>query len=426
MITENDQERVKRMVDVVDIIEDFVTLRKKGQNYEGYCPFHDDHRLGNFVVSPKKNRYKCFSCGAQGDGIAFLMSHGKMSYLDAIRYAAAKYGVFLDESDERKKQESVKVKKVAVRTEEAKAREAMRMAATEISYLPMSMVTAREETTDDILCKWLRELPWPAEKAWVVDDVLRAYHVGHSKDGKTIFWQIDEKGQVHTGKLMRYKPDGHRDKSGSNNFDWIHSRLIRAGVYDKDKANFQTCLFGLHLVSQTDERTVHVVESEKTALICAIAYHGTREDLWIASGGMSNLTSYKLQPLIEQGRKIIVYCDQDGESNWRQQVKRIGYTGLVLDAQTMRRIGSMMPDNAKMDLGDVIVWNMTRNKEEREREAEERRRKESEELEIFGILLDALNDMIRENPNVKQLVDGLDCEIVTDEELLNQCIVLYD
>ena len=196
--------------------------------------------------------------------------------------------------------------------------------------------------------------------------------------------------------------------------------------YDKDKANFQTCLFGLHLVIQTDERTVHVVESEKTALICAIAYHGTGEDLWIASGGMSNLTSYKLQPLIDQGRKIIVYCDQDGESNWRQQVKRIGYTGLVLDAQTMRRIGSMMPDNAKMDLGDVIVWNMTRNKEEREREAEERRRKELEELEIFGILLDALNDMIRENPNVKLLVDGLDCEIVTDEELLNQCIVFYD
>ena len=86
----------------------------------------------------------------------------------------------------------------------------------------------------------------------------------------------------------------------------------------------------------------------------------------------------------------------------------------------------MMPDNAKMDLGDVIVWNMTRSKEAKEREAEERRRKESEELEIFGILMDALNDMIRENPNVKMLVDGLDGEIVTDEELLNQCIVLYD
>ena len=73
--------------------------------------------------------------------------------------------------------------------------------------LPMNMVTAREDTSNDILCTWLRGLPWGPMQRESIERVLKAYHVGMSKDGKTIWWQIDYEGRVRTGKLMLYKDD---------------------------------------------------------------------------------------------------------------------------------------------------------------------------------------------------------------------------
>ena len=76
---------------MVDVLQDFVKLYKRGVNYVALCPFHDDKNYGNFVVSPNKNIYHCFACGQSGDGITFLMEHEHMSYVDAIKWLANKY-----------------------------------------------------------------------------------------------------------------------------------------------------------------------------------------------------------------------------------------------------------------------------------------------------------------------------------------------
>ena len=74
-------------------------LKKCGVRYEALCPFHADKSLGSFIVYPKKNCYKCFSCGAKGGVIDFLMNHEKLSYPDAIRWLGKKYHINVDDVD---------------------------------------------------------------------------------------------------------------------------------------------------------------------------------------------------------------------------------------------------------------------------------------------------------------------------------------
>ena len=80
------EQKIKDAAGIVDVISDFLTLKKKGVNYQCLCPFHDDKKLGSFVVHPPRNCYKCFSCDAGGGPIDFLMNYQKLSYPDALRY----------------------------------------------------------------------------------------------------------------------------------------------------------------------------------------------------------------------------------------------------------------------------------------------------------------------------------------------------
>lgn len=85
-----DQATVNRIIDsaeIVGVVSDFVTLHRRGQNFLGLCPFHEDSRP-SFTVSPAKNICKCFACGEGGTPLNFLMKHEHMSYVEALRYLA--------------------------------------------------------------------------------------------------------------------------------------------------------------------------------------------------------------------------------------------------------------------------------------------------------------------------------------------------
>lgn len=89
---------------IVDVVSDFVTLRRAGANLKGLCPFHDD-RTPSFMVSPSKNICKCFACGEGGTPVHFIMKHEQLTYPDALRYLAKKYNIEIKErelSDEEK------------------------------------------------------------------------------------------------------------------------------------------------------------------------------------------------------------------------------------------------------------------------------------------------------------------------------------
>lgn len=103
-----DQATVNRILDAANILEvvsDFVSLRRRGVNYVGLCPFHDE-KTPSFSVSPSKGICKCFSCGKGGSAVHFIMEHEQMSYYEALKYLAKKYNIEVQErelSDEEKK-----------------------------------------------------------------------------------------------------------------------------------------------------------------------------------------------------------------------------------------------------------------------------------------------------------------------------------
>lgn len=110
MIDRNTIERIRDAADIVDVVKEFVSLRKAGVNYKGLCPFHNE-KTPSFVVSPSKGFCHCFSCGKGGDSIHFLMEIEQMSYTEAIKWLGRKYGIEVREkemSDEERLAESVR------------------------------------------------------------------------------------------------------------------------------------------------------------------------------------------------------------------------------------------------------------------------------------------------------------------------------
>lgn len=152
-------------------------------------------------------------------------------------------------------------------------------------------------------------------------DALRAYMVGTLETegtGYTIWWIMDETGEIRSGKAMRYKADGHRDKECPRAFIWMHYLPeIRQGL--PQRAEYVSCLFGLHRLTE-ETREVQLVESEKTAVMMSVF----RPDLtWMATMGKSNLSAHALEPLISRDITITCHPDTDGYGKWEERVKEI-------------------------------------------------------------------------------------------------------
>ncbi len=98
MISPSTIQQILSRIDIIDIISSFVKLKKRGSNYLGLCPFHNE-KTPSFTVSPSKEIYKCFGCGRSGNSISFLMEHEKYSYVEALRWLANKYNVEIEETE---------------------------------------------------------------------------------------------------------------------------------------------------------------------------------------------------------------------------------------------------------------------------------------------------------------------------------------
>ena len=101
-------ERIKDAANIVEVVSEFVTLRKSGSNYKGLCPFHDD-KTPSFYVSPARGTCHCFGCGKGGNPVGFIMEHEQMTYPEALRWLARKYHIEIKErelSDNEKREQS--------------------------------------------------------------------------------------------------------------------------------------------------------------------------------------------------------------------------------------------------------------------------------------------------------------------------------
>lgn len=393
MIDKITEQRIKDAANIVDVIGDFYELRRKGTNYECLCPFHNDHHVGSFVVRPPGvaggNTFRCFSCDAKGGPVEFLMRHEGMSYPDALRYLAHKYGIVIDDDYDKAKFAKVKPaqpKKLRDIPNNLPPRLWPTAWATEPKYADLS---------DDNLVNWLRCLPWDnAQRARLVK-VLAEYAVGHvsfpfkgMRHNFTTFWQIDEKGRLHNAHLMKYKTNGHRNKESDYGQTWLHARMRYAkGVnHFDDKVNSPSyCLFGLHLLDKYPQADVHIVESEKTALIMATAYGNNVRQVWMACGGLENINPQRLAALIGERRHIVLFPDRDGIKKWRAKAQQLGYA-VSINVKAVKEWW-IPEDGEKADIADVVV-RLIRGSHEKKQAR--------------------LDEMAQKNPALRKLIDKLE------------------
>ena len=100
------QETVNKIIEtaqIVEVVQDFVNLKRRGVNYIGLCPFHNE-KTPSFTVSPAKGIYKCFGCGQAGNSVSFIMEHEQLSYPEALKYLARKYGITVVETEQTEEQ----------------------------------------------------------------------------------------------------------------------------------------------------------------------------------------------------------------------------------------------------------------------------------------------------------------------------------
>ncbi|HLV38268.1 DUF6371 domain-containing protein [Xanthomarina sp.] len=174
-----------------------------------------------------------------------------------------------------------------------------------------------------------------------VREVILKYLIGTSNHwrGSTVFYQIDEKNDIHAGKVMLYdKKTGKRVKKPFSFVTWLH-RVLRI----KDFV-LQQCLFGLHrLTDECEIKTIIIVESEKTAIVMSVF---RRDIIWMATGSKSNFKAELLKPL--KGREIIAYPDKTEYENWNKTAKHLRNEGFNI------KCSKLMEENGLEDGDDLV------------------------------------------------------------------------
>ena len=247
--------------------------------------------------------------------------------------------------------------------------------------MPRRLVAARIDNQGDTFCTWVRHLPWAPEQRARVEEMLKLYCVGHATVRQewnhqehhfTVFWQIDAAGNPRTGHYMKYQANGKRIKDKKvYNTDWFHAILSRHWDAEKRETSYEApypypdiynpathtarqCLFGEHLLNRYPNAPVCIVESEKTAVLMAIAYGNHPLQVWMACSGIGNLTRDKLKPIIDQRRRIILYPDKDGVDDWREKASLLEYDRIVIDTRAIDKWWKPC-DGPKADIADVVI-----------------------------------------------------------------------
>lgn len=277
---------IKEKADILQVVKSLIPLTAKGY---AQCPFHTE-KSGSLKVDGKKQIFKCFGCGSSGDVIDFVMRYKNITYKEAFNWIADFYRIG-DFKDQAKDFVPEPVKELPV------------------SYIKSElMIVCRDKSNINNFSTWLRKHFGDRKAAMA----LATYNVGTSKHwpGAVVFWQVDTKLKVRSGKIMLYNPEtGKRVKEPYNHINWVHK------VLDLPDFNLKQCFFGEHLLNGNN-KMVCIVESEKTAIVASIVYPG---QVWLASGSLVNLTAERCEVL--KGRIVILFPDVGAFPAWEEKAE---------------------------------------------------------------------------------------------------------
>lgn len=212
--------------------------------------------------------------------------------------------------------------------------------------------------------------------------LFNLYRIGTSAKwgGSTVFWQTDETGKVRTGKIMLYNPaTGRRVKEPQIRVSWAHTELRLPDF------NLRQCLFGQYLLPFYPDRTVFLVESEKSAVIAA---HYMPDVLWLATGGKNGCFNVRTVEAL-RGRDVILLPDLGATEAWREKLPMLRPVCRSVAVSTL--LEDMATDEQRsqgLDIADFLLATPTCRQ--------------------------ILRQMIARNPCIRQLIDELGLELVED------------
>lgn len=312
MIDRQTIDRIFSVANIVEVISEFVTLKKAGANYKGLCPFHNE-RTPSFSVSPARNIFKCFSCGKAGSVVTFIMEHENMTYPEALRWLANKYGITIEEKDlsPEEKLEQSERESMFIVNEWANAYFQDTLYNTPEGQSIGLTYFRNREFRDDIIKKF--QLGYCLEKG---DDMsLQAINKGYNKKFLTAmglsYEQQDDKLRdkyhgrvmfpVHTlsGKIVAF--GGRIIKKNDNVGKYINSN--ESLIYNKSKE-----LYGLYFAKQS------IVKNDRCFLVegytDVISMHQAGIENVVASSGTS-LTTGQIRLLRRFTNNITILYDGD-------------------------------------------------------------------------------------------------------------------
>lgn len=339
------------------------------ENRKACCPYHEDQHP-SLHFSTKRGCFKCFVCGAKGDAIKLVQDQEHLTFTEACEWIIKECNIIVTDD--------APIKSNTDRTDKTDKKESDKSVSSVQSVVPLSPnLVSRSLSLDSQFCKSAISAGYLTESQ--LRHAVSRYRLGCSKGGGVIFWQIDEQQRVHTGKIMYYQPDCHRDKELHPT--WVHC-LMRDTL--PPNFDFQPCLFGLHLISNTDLSNltdnlfsnfpildnnksvssvqsvvpkIALVESEKSAVILSEKFP---DFIWLSCGGLQSFKPQLLEPLLQY--RIIIFPDTDPQGEafrlWNQ---------VALDAQRLYkfryplRVSNLLEQHAtpdqkqrKIDLVDFI------------------------------------------------------------------------
>lgn len=283
------------------------------------------------------------------------------------------------------------------------------------SYVERTLIpTATEGMT--VFTDYLLRL-FPADR---VKQAIDTFYLGRTKSKAVIFWQIDEKGIVREGKVMKYQPTGNRDKSSwvvGESF-WIFSSLQSRGelpAKDGEKEiKSAKCIFGQHQLRNAGRDTrVFIVEGEKNAVIGSLMMPG---GLWLAVGSSEEIGKvWKVKNILSQCRSVVFVPDADAIKDWREQVEHFDLPNAAVSNFCAGHAGGY-------DLADYAYYrcweqpNAFKAPQQENGSSEVAATEPATSNVVHADDIKTLQVMIDENPAIRQLVDKFGLEIAAENQ----------
>jgi len=309
-----DQATINRIMDVAEItevIQDFVTLKKRGVNYLGLCPFHNE-KTPSFTVSSSKGIYKCFGCGRGGNVVNFLMEHEHLSYPEALKYLARKYHIEIIEKEQTPEE-------VQLQNE----RESM-MVLLSFAQKFFSETLFHDEEGISIGLSYFKERGFR-------QDTLKKFMIGYSPEQKDSFTQSAQKAGY---KMEFLTKTGLSIQKENYVFDRFNGRVI----FPIQSLSGQVIGFGGRIL-KTDARTAKYLNSPESEI-----YHKSRVLYGLFQGKQSIVSKEKC--LLVEGYTDVLALHQAGLENV------VASSGTALTPDQIRLIKRFTPNITILYDGD--------------------------------------------------------------------------